>query len=262
MPPKTCSNGQSEILNCFSAKSKTRAKTVVALSFAALCAGGLSGGGARAGFLEDLFGAFSGEQRATPSRDYGYPERRARRQASSLSYIQRQRRKAAHSPSDGMATAGPQASGLCYAARQRARFDAAGRHFARRHAARGRQRDDRERPARVPGRRRLSAQGERFPRAGRRARHSEIEARRAGRDRKSGEDADIERPSGKLRQRRQVDVPIAPDWRERLSIKSRRRSRRRHMARKCWEPKEGTDSQRAEATGSRSTPSRPERPTA
>ena len=107
MPPKTCSNGQSEIPNCFSAKSKTRAKAVVALSFAALCAVGLSGGGARAGFLEDLFGAFSGEQRATSSRDYAYPERRARRQASSLSYIQRQRRKAAHSPSDGMATAGP-----------------------------------------------------------------------------------------------------------------------------------------------------------
>ncbi len=129
MPPKTYSNGQSEIPNCFSAKSKgrakakskSRAKAVVALSFAALCAVGLSGGGARAGFLEDLFGAFSGEQRATPSRDYGYPERRARRQASSLSYIQRQRRKAAHSPSDEMATAGPQASGLCYAARQSAR---------------------------------------------------------------------------------------------------------------------------------------------
>jgi hypothetical protein len=120
MPPKTCSNGRSEIPNCFSAKSKSRAKAVVALSFAALCAVGLSGGGARAGFLEDLFGAFSGEQRAAPSRDYAYPERRVRRQASSLSYIQRQRRNAAHSPSDGMATAGPEASGLCYAARQRA----------------------------------------------------------------------------------------------------------------------------------------------
>ena len=119
MPPKTCSNGQSEIPNCFSAKSKSRAKAVVALSFAALCAVGLSGGGARAGFLEDIFGAFSGEQRAAPSRDYGYSERRARRQASSLSYIQRQRRKAAHSPSDGMATAGPEASGLCYPARER-----------------------------------------------------------------------------------------------------------------------------------------------
>ena len=110
MPPRTCSNGQSEIPNCFSAKSKSRAKAVVALSFAALCAVGLSGGGARAGFLEDLFGAFSGERRAAPSR----------RQASSLSYIPRQRRKAGHPASDGMATAGPEASGLCYAARQRA----------------------------------------------------------------------------------------------------------------------------------------------
>ena len=116
MPPRTCSNGRSENPNCFTAKSKTRAKTIAALSFAALCVVGLSGGGARAGFLEDLFGAFSGEQRAAPSRD-AYPERRARRQASSLSYIQRQHRKAA---SDGMATAGPQASGLCYAAHQHA----------------------------------------------------------------------------------------------------------------------------------------------
>jgi hypothetical protein len=121
MPPRTCSNGQSEIPNCFSAKSKSRAKAVVALSFAALCAVGVSGGGARAGFLEDLFGAFSGERRAAPSRDYAYPERRAaRRQASSLSYIPRQHRKAAHSSSDGMATAGPEDSGLCYAVRQRA----------------------------------------------------------------------------------------------------------------------------------------------
>jgi len=121
MPPRTCSNGHSEIPNCFSAKSKSRAKAVVALSFAALCAVGLSGGGARAGFLEDFFGAFSGERRAAPSRDYAYPERWAvRRQASSLSYIPRQRRKAAHPASDGMATAGPEASGLCYAARQRA----------------------------------------------------------------------------------------------------------------------------------------------
>jgi hypothetical protein len=119
MPPRTCSNGRSEFANCLSAKSKRRARVVVALSFAALCAVGLSGGGARAGFLEDLFGAFSGEQRAAPSRD-AYSERRVRRQASSLSYIPRQRRKAAHSPADGMATAGPEASGLCYAARQHA----------------------------------------------------------------------------------------------------------------------------------------------
>ena len=116
MPPRTCSNGHSGIPICFSAKSKSRAKAVVALSFAALCVVGLSGGGARAGFLEDLFGAFSG----APSRD-AYSERRVvRHQASSLSYIPRQRRKAAHAPSDGMATAGPEASGLCYAARPRA----------------------------------------------------------------------------------------------------------------------------------------------
>ena len=119
MPPRTCSNGRSEIPNFFSAKSKTRAKTVAVLSFAALCVVGLSGGGARAGFFEDLFGAFSGEQRAAPSRD-AYPERRARRQASSLSYIQRQHRKAARAPSDGMATSGPEANGLCYAAHQQA----------------------------------------------------------------------------------------------------------------------------------------------
>ena len=81
---------------------------------------GLSGGGARAGFLEELFGAFSGEQRAAgPSRE-AYPERRVRRQASSLSYIPRQHRKASRSPADGMATAGPEASGLCYAARHHA----------------------------------------------------------------------------------------------------------------------------------------------
>ena len=107
---RTCRQGLARtairIPNCFSAKSKRRAKAVVALSFAALCAVGLSGGGARAGFLEDLFGAFSGEQRAAPSRD-AYSERRVRRQASSLSYIPRQRRKAAHPPSDGMATAVP-----------------------------------------------------------------------------------------------------------------------------------------------------------
>ena len=118
MPPSTCSNGRSESPNCFSAKSKRRAKAVAALSFAALFAVGLSGGGARAGFLEDLFGAFSGEQRAAPSNQY--TERRVRRQASSLSYIQRQHRKATHSPSDGMATGGPEAIGLCYAARQHA----------------------------------------------------------------------------------------------------------------------------------------------
>ena len=119
MSPEACSKRQSEIRSRFSAKSKGRAKTVFALSFAAVCALGLSGGGARAGFLEDLFGAFSGERRAAPSRDYAYPERRAvRRQASSLSYIPRQRRKAAHPASDGMATAGPEAkSGLCYAVR-------------------------------------------------------------------------------------------------------------------------------------------------
>ena len=120
MTPRTWSNSQSEFPNGFSAKSKRRAKAVVALSFAALCAVGLSGGGARAGFLEDLFGAFSGEQRAAaPSRD-AYSERRVRRQPSSLSYIPKQRRKAAHPPSDGMATTGPEVSGLCYAARQHA----------------------------------------------------------------------------------------------------------------------------------------------
>ena len=126
MPSRTCTNGQSEIPNCFSAKSKSRAKAVVALSFAALCAVGLSGGGARAGFLEDLFGAFSGERRAAPARDYGYySERRVvRRQVSSLSYIRRHHRKAARPAfdvarplSDGMATAGPEASDLCYAVR-------------------------------------------------------------------------------------------------------------------------------------------------
>ena len=97
----------------------------MALSFAALCAVGLSGGGARAGFLEDIFGAFSGERRAAPARDYGYySERRVvRRQVSSLSYIRRHHRKAARPaldgahPADGMATAGPDASGLCYAVR-------------------------------------------------------------------------------------------------------------------------------------------------
>ena len=121
MPPRTCSNGQSEIPNCFSAKSKSRAKAVVALSFAALCAVGLSGGGARAGFLEDLFGAFSGRAEGRAFARLRLPRAAAvRRQASSLSYIPRQRRKAAHPPSDGMATAGPEASGLCYAARQRA----------------------------------------------------------------------------------------------------------------------------------------------
>ena len=120
MPPRTCSNGQSEFPNRVPAKSKRRAKAVVALLFAALCAVGLPGGGARAGFLEDLFGAFSAEQRPAPSRDAYYSDRRVRRQASSLSYIPRQRRKAAHSPSDGMATAGPEASGLCYGARQHA----------------------------------------------------------------------------------------------------------------------------------------------
>ncbi len=127
MPSRTCTNGQSEIPNCFSAKSKSRAKAVVALSFAALCAVGLSGGGARAGFLEDLFGGFSGERRAAPARDYGYgyySERRVvRRHVSSLSYIPRHHRKAARPaldgarPADGMATAGPDASGLCYAVR-------------------------------------------------------------------------------------------------------------------------------------------------
>ncbi len=126
MPSRTCTNRQSEIPNCISAKSKRRAKAVVALSFAALCAVGLSGGGARAGFLEDIFGAFSGERRGGPARDYGYySERRVvRRQVSSLSYIPRHRHKAARAasdvarpPSDGMATAGPQASALCYAVR-------------------------------------------------------------------------------------------------------------------------------------------------
>ncbi len=121
MSPRTCSKRQSEIPNCFSAKSKSRARTVIALSFAALCGLGLSGGGARAGFLEDLFGAFSGEQRYSSSRGYAYPERRAvRRHVSSLSYLPRQRRKAAHPASDGMATAGPEASGLCYAVRPHA----------------------------------------------------------------------------------------------------------------------------------------------
>jgi hypothetical protein len=122
MPPRTCSKGRSEIPSCFSAKSRSRAKAVVALSFAALCTLGLSGGGARAGFLEDLFGAFSGERRAVPSRDYARPEQRAvRRQVSSLSYLPRQHRKAARPGSGGMATAGPEAkSGLCYGARSQA----------------------------------------------------------------------------------------------------------------------------------------------
>ena len=118
MTPRTCSNGHSEFPNCFSAKSKRRAKAVVALSFAALCAVGLSGGGARAGFLEDLFGAFSGRAEGRSA----FARIRVFRAAGSSTpgvepvLIQKQRRKAAHPPSDGMATAGPEASGLCYAA--------------------------------------------------------------------------------------------------------------------------------------------------
>ncbi len=119
MSPEACSKRQSEIRSRFSAKSKGRAKTVFALSFAAVCALGLSGGGARAGFLEDLFGALSGEQRAAPSRDYAYPERRVvRRHVSSLSYMPRRKARPA---SNRLATAGPDAkSGLCYATRPQA----------------------------------------------------------------------------------------------------------------------------------------------
>lgn len=113
MPTRTCSNGRPEV-NGLGAASRRRAKAAVALAFAATCAVGLSGGSARAGFLEDLFGAFSGE-RAAPSREYVYPERRlVRRNASSLSYAPRQHRAARR---DGeKATAGPDAkNGLCYA---------------------------------------------------------------------------------------------------------------------------------------------------
>ena len=61
----------------------------------------------------------------------------------------------------------------------------------------------------------MSAQRKRLSRARRRARHYQVEAGRAARDRKGGEDANIERPSGELRWR-QGDVEIAPHWRERL----------------------------------------------
>jgi hypothetical protein len=121
MSPEACSKRQSEIPSRFSAKSNSRAKTAVALTFAALCALGLPGGGARAGFLEDLFGAFTGEQKPSSSRYYANPERRVvRRHVSSLSYMPRQHRKAARPATDGPATAGPDAKGgLCYAARLR-----------------------------------------------------------------------------------------------------------------------------------------------
>jgi len=120
MSPWACAKRRSDIPNCFSAKSKSRAKSVLALSFAALCALGLSGGGARAGFLEDLVGVFTGDQRPSYSRGYANLERQrqaVRRHASSLSYLPRQRlpRKAAQTAA---ATAGPDAkNGLCYAER-------------------------------------------------------------------------------------------------------------------------------------------------
>lgn len=116
MPPRTCSARRSEAPNGFSARSRRRAKTVFALSFAALCALGLSGNGARAGFLEDLFGVFSGEQR--PAASAANAGRQAVRRASSLSYMPRRKARLA---SDGPATRGPEAkSGLCYAVRPQA----------------------------------------------------------------------------------------------------------------------------------------------
>jgi hypothetical protein len=118
MPPRTCPERRSEIPSCFSAKSRRRAKTVFALSFAALCALALSGNGARAGFLEDLFGVFSGEQRPAASAANAGRAQAGRRHASSLSYMPRRKARLA---SDGPATKGPDAkSGLCYAARPQA----------------------------------------------------------------------------------------------------------------------------------------------
>jgi hypothetical protein len=113
-----------------SAKSQIRAKTVFALSFAALCAMQLPVGSARAGFLDDLIGAFTGEQAPAPAqRYYGNSEgtrRAVRRHISSLTYyVPKQshprRHAVAHvaaAAADKQANAGLAfKDGLCYTAR-------------------------------------------------------------------------------------------------------------------------------------------------
>jgi len=125
MPPQAHPESQTTAPNGVSAKSRIDAKTVFALSFVALCAQGLPGGSAQAGFLDDLFGAFTGGRRVEARHYYGaeWSGRAARRHATSLSYIPRQwrpRRRAvvAHAGADNPASAGSGAGdGLCYAAR-------------------------------------------------------------------------------------------------------------------------------------------------
>jgi hypothetical protein len=136
MPAQARSNSEVAVSNHFSAKhvsakSQFRAKTVFALSFAAVCAMQLPVGSARAGFLDDLIGAFTGEQRSAPAqRYYGNSEgtrRAVRHHVSSLTYYapkqsHPRRHAVAHAAAaaaaDKQANAGLAAKdGLCYAVR-------------------------------------------------------------------------------------------------------------------------------------------------
>ncbi len=125
MPPQAHPKSQLTAPNGVSAKSRIDAKTVFAASFIALCAQGLPSGSAQAGFLDELFGAFTGGRRVEVPHYYGaeWSSRAARRHATSLSYIPRQWRPrrhvvVAHARADNPASAGSGAGdGLCYAVR-------------------------------------------------------------------------------------------------------------------------------------------------
>jgi hypothetical protein len=125
MPIRARTNSQTAAPSCILAKSSIGAKTVFALSFLALCVVELPSGSAQAGFFEDLFGAFSGEQTGGGAqRYYGDADRSgraARRHRSSLSYMPKQSHSRRHAlaltGADKQAGAGIETKdGLCYAA--------------------------------------------------------------------------------------------------------------------------------------------------